>query len=107
MSRLRVSLSSSDVDKEIARCVDAAERSLQSALRVCVAAQEREPAKRSRIAAVRRDIHRAIGAMAAIHRVAPRYDTTDPDLTELPPKPREPRVAPKAPPVAVVNKSRE
>jgi len=55
------------------------------------------PEARRRVGATRRDLLQALGALASVRRTQPSYDTTDPDLTETPPKLREkPRVPPPA-----------
>jgi len=98
MTRLRATLSTSPVDKAIADKVSDAQRSLQAALRLCDSRRETDPLVRRRMAATRRDIEQALGAMSSVRRVTPLFDQTDPDLTDVPSPP--PRRKPEPPATA-------
>ena len=91
MSRLRATLSSSPLDREIAQLVDQAQRSIQAALRRCESATGTTPEARRRGALTRRDLLKALGALGSVRRTQPNYDTDDPDLIEVPKPPRESR----------------
>jgi len=95
VSRLRATLSSSPLDREIAQRVDQAQRAIQGALKLCDGAPAATPEGRRRVGATRRDLLQALGALASVRRTQPSYDTSDPDLTEAPPKPRDgPKLTP-------------
>lgn len=98
MSRLRATLSSLPIDREIAGHVDTARWSIRAALRVCEAKEE-NPVQRRRVMAVRRDLEKILGAMTSVRRVGALYDLSDPDLADTPVPPRPKREAPPAPPV--------
>lgn len=96
MSRLRATLSSLPIDREIAGHVDAAQRAIRAALRACEAKEE-NPVQRRRVMAVRRDLEKILGAMTSVRRVGSLYDLNDPDLTNTPTPPRPKREAPPSP----------
>lgn len=93
MSRLRITLSSSPLDREIAKLVHQAERSLHAALKLCEQAAVTTPEARRRVAATRRDLTSALGALGSVRRTQPAYDTTDSDLS-VSPEPRAPKLTP-------------
>lgn len=96
MSRLRATLSTLPIDREVAGHVDAAQRSIRAALRACDGS-ESNPVQRRRVMAVRRDLEKILGAMTTVRRVGALYDLNDPDLTGTPVPPRPKREAPAAP----------
>lgn len=96
MSRLRATLSTLPLDREIASHVDTAQRSIREALRACETKEE-NPVQRRRVMAVRRDLEKILGAMTAVRRVGALYDVNDPDLTDTPAPPRPKREAPPSP----------
>lgn len=76
MSRLRISTANNPLDREVARHVDVASRSIMSALQaVHNSRNEYGPAY---VARVRRDLERCLGALESVRRVKPGHD--DPDL---------------------------
>lgn len=103
MSRLRVTLSSLPLDREVASRVEAAQREILAALRAC-RGREENPVQRRRVLAVRRDLERILATMSDVRRVGALYDVDDPDLIEAPapskkPKPEAPAPTPIDPPV--------
>lgn len=96
MSRLRATLSSLPIDREIAGHVDVAQRAIRAALRACDM-KEGNPVQRRRVLAVRRNLEQILGAMASVRRVGSVYDLNDPDLMNTPTPPRPKREAPPAP----------
>ena len=96
MSRLRATLSSNPLDREVATRVDAAQREIVAALKACERAEGSPLAKR-RAMAVRRDLTKILGVMSTVRRVSSLYDATDPDLNDSPAPPRPKREAPTAP----------
>lgn len=97
MSRLRASLSTSAIDREIFSRVDSAKRDIFAALRLCDVRHEENPITRRRVMATRRDLEKIIGAMESVRRVRAPYDIGDLDLTGTPQTPRPKR--PEPPPV--------
>lgn len=93
MTRLRVTLSSSPLDREVAQLVDQAQRSLIAAIERCESASAATPEARRRVALTRRDLKMALGALGSVRRTQPNYDTDDPDLIELPKRREETRQA--------------
>ncbi len=80
MSRLRATLSASPIDREIQSHVAVAERSLDRAISACRNAQRGDLYRGARVARVRRDLEKALGALQGVHRVVAGYDMDDPDL---------------------------
>lgn len=96
MTRLRATLSSLPIDREIAGHVDTAQRSIRAALRACEGI-EVSPVQRRRVAAVRRDLENILGALTSVRRVGSPYDLNDPDLMDTPRASQPKREAPPTP----------
>ena len=101
MSRLRVTLSTSPIDREIAQRVESAQRVILEALRMCVDNRDENPVVRRRVLAARRDLERVLGALGSVRRVSALYDVSDTDLSNVPKEPKEPRRKVPEPVVAV------
>lgn len=95
MSRLRATLSTSPLDREIAQRVEKARREIINAMDLCNARNESNLVTRRRVAAARRDLSRILGAMDSVRRVGAPFDLEDQDLNEtvLP----RPKPTPKTP----------
>jgi len=98
MSRLRATLSTSELDARIQSHVAVAERSIQQALQILREANRKGGHPRSR--RVERDLGRLLGGLSNFGRVQPSYDTNDADFSpdgtrERPPvQAAEPEVEP-------------
>jgi len=92
MSRLRASLSTSPLDREIQAHVAKAELALKQALALCLNTRKSDQYGAAYLARVRRDLERALGATQSVRRVSPGYDVADPDLQPTAPyqSPTEP-----------------
>lgn len=84
MSRLRATLSTSPLDREVQGQIAVAERALVRALQACrAAATPRKGAAvvpPAHLARVRRDVEKALGAVMSVRRAVPNYDADDVDL---------------------------
>jgi hypothetical protein len=101
MSRLRIQLSKSDIDRKVATAMESAERLILSTLRSCEVymrtTENPQESRRARI--VVRDLKRALGSVTGVRRVSSIYDAGDPDL-EVDPAPKlRPAASPIAAPV--------
>jgi hypothetical protein len=83
LSRLRASLSSDPLDREIQSLVADAERKILLALQRCVASSRKPDATRN-ATRTRRDLERCLGALRSVRRSRPSYDMSDPDLQPEP-----------------------
>lgn len=74
MSRLRASLASTPLDREVSSSLETARRSVLAALRSCeIQAKDRTSPQYRRVVAVKRDLLRVLGAMADVRRVSNGY----------------------------------
>lgn len=80
MSRLRATLSSTPLDREIQTHVAEAERALQQALQRCMLALGDPKINRQHVSRVRRDIEKSLSTLRSVRRINPTYDMSDPDL---------------------------
>lgn len=85
VSRLRATLATNKLDRSIQSQVASAERAIRSALQMCLQAGSRQDLRSGHLARVRRDLERCLGALQGVRTVAPRYDTSDPDLAPFRP----------------------
>jgi hypothetical protein len=94
MSRLRIRLSNSEIDRKVASYMVDAERILLSALRDCEGYMRsaKNPVEVARTRGVIRDLKKMLGMTTGVRRIRPIYDVEDTDLTSSKPKPpREPK----------------
>lgn len=99
MSRLRIQLSKSEIDRKVASSVTDVERILLSALRDCdrYMRSTKNPVEATRARGVIRDLKKVLGAVSGVRRVSPVYDITDEDLQPTKAAPKRPAV-PTTPP---------
>ena len=92
MSRLRVQLSSSEIDRKVASHMVDAERIFLSALRDCegYVRSAKNPIEVARTRGVIRDLKGMLRGIAGIRRIRPIYDTEDIDLNPSKPTPKRP-----------------
>ena len=79
MGRLRATLSTSDLDRQIQGHVAVAQRAVDQALLLCRTARKGSRTEARRIPRVARSLARAKGALADVGRVTPLYDLADRD----------------------------
>ena len=82
MSRLRIQLAKSDIDRRVAVAMGSAERLLVSALRDCegYARTTVDLSEARRARSVVRDLRRVLGAITGVRRISPVHNSDDPDL---------------------------
>jgi len=98
LSRLRATLSTNPLDRDIAQRVEKARREIINALDLCNARNESNLVTRRRVAAARRDLGRILGAMDSVRRVRALFDMEDQDLNDVAlPRPKPPKPAPETP----------
>ena len=98
MSRLRIQLSSTEIDAKIATNLDSAERSIMAALVECdtYARTKRGTPGYTRAQKVSRDLKKALGALSGVRRVRSIFDLEEEAPKLEAPARRDPKVA-KAP----------
>lgn len=79
MSRLRVQLAKSEIDRKVATSMNEVERKLATTLQECVQylRSTSNPIEAARTKSVIRDLKGVLGAVSGVRRINPIYDTED------------------------------
>lgn len=82
MSRLRVQLAKSEIDRKVAASMDEVERTLTATLQECVQylRTASNPIEVARTKSVIRDLKSVLGAVSGVRRISPLYNAEVPDL---------------------------